>query len=183
MKYISLICALGIIPAAVASNEHGPCELLLYNGTILTFDDKGTTASAIEITGNIITSMWLEDPAKRNCVQAIDLAGRTVIPGVTKLLMFSLYRMINPPLILGPVWSVIQITLQDYRSIRRKVGVHRSKHLCDLLLANIGFARMHVYAVDNEIVIIGFQYCSTPMSREQPLDIIWTSTGGERFVG
>ncbi|MCH8823564.1 MAG: amidohydrolase family protein [Planctomycetes bacterium] len=96
MKYISLICALGIIPAAVASNEHGPCDLLLYNGTILTFDDKGTTASAIEITGNIITAMWLEDPAKSNCTQSIDLAGRTVIPGLIDNHVHWLARAYRP---------------------------------------------------------------------------------------
>ncbi len=96
MQYISLICALGIIPAAVASNERGPCDLMLYNGMILTFDDEGTVASAIEITGNVITAVWLDDPGKSNCAQSIDLDGRTVIPGLIDNHVHWLARAYRP---------------------------------------------------------------------------------------
>ncbi len=72
MTLLPFACSLCFVPAAVASNGGGPCDLLLYNGTIMTFDDQGTTASAIEITGNVMTAVWLDDPGETDCAQSID---------------------------------------------------------------------------------------------------------------
>ncbi len=96
MTPLPLACALCVIAAAAASNDGGPCDLLLYNGTILTFDDEGTTASAIEITGNVINAVWLDDPGKTDCAQSIDLDGRTVIPGLIDNHVHWLARAYRP---------------------------------------------------------------------------------------
>ena len=39
--------------------------------------------SAVEITGNVVTAVLLDDPVEIDCTQSIDLDGRTVIPGVS----------------------------------------------------------------------------------------------------
>ncbi len=96
MTLLPFACSLCLIPAAVASNVGGPCDLLLYNGTIMTFDDQGTTASAIEITGNVVTAVWLVDPGKTDCAQSIDLDGRTVIPGLIDNHVHWLARAYRP---------------------------------------------------------------------------------------
>ena len=74
----------------------GSCDLLLHNGTILTFDDEGSTASAIEITGNAITAVRLDDPGRSDCAQSIDLDGRTVIPGLIDNHVHWLARAYRP---------------------------------------------------------------------------------------
>jgi predicted amidohydrolase YtcJ len=60
-------------------------DLVLYNGTIYTMDPRKPTAEAIAIAGDRITAVGDGDTmrdAPRTRGQAIDLQGRTVVPGM-----------------------------------------------------------------------------------------------------
>ena len=74
----------GVLPAAghAADACPGGSDLVLTNGTFLTMDAAGSTASTVRIRGQhfIATDegVDLADP----CIQVVDLAGLTVVPGL-----------------------------------------------------------------------------------------------------
>jgi len=60
----------------------GTPDLILTNGTILTMDDNNTTVSAVRIQGNTIIAVGNDLDTEGDCVEVINLEGRTVIPGL-----------------------------------------------------------------------------------------------------
>ncbi len=60
----------------------GTADLILTNGTILTMDESNTTVSAVRIRGNTIVAVGNNLDTSGDCVEIINLQGRTVIPGL-----------------------------------------------------------------------------------------------------
>jgi hypothetical protein len=68
------------------SRAQGSCpggeDLVLRNGTILTMDAEGRTASSVRIRGERIITVGDAGDSDEPCIRVIDLDGRTVIPGL-----------------------------------------------------------------------------------------------------
>ena len=76
----------GLLPFinATAAAEVSP-DLILYNGNIITMDEKKPAAQALAISGEEIIAVGdntLADRLKNNETRIIDLKGKTVIPGL-----------------------------------------------------------------------------------------------------
>lgn len=75
--------ALGLALASTALADSP--DLILYNGTLLTMDQDQPKASALAVTGNLISAVG-DDASVRavadDGTRQIDLAGKTVIPGL-----------------------------------------------------------------------------------------------------
>lgn len=79
----SAATALGLALASTALADSP--DLILYNGTLLTMDQDQPKASALAVTGNLISAVG-DDATVRaladDGTRQIDLAGKTVIPGL-----------------------------------------------------------------------------------------------------
>ena len=80
--YFVLIITSFSKPASAAESCIGSPDILLTNGTILTMDASDSTASSLRIRGDRIIAVGGMESADEACVDVIDLAGRTVIPGL-----------------------------------------------------------------------------------------------------
>lgn len=58
------------------------CELLLYNGKILTMDRNATVATSVGINNGLIEFVGDNKSKKQACLKQINLHGKTVIPGL-----------------------------------------------------------------------------------------------------
>ncbi len=77
--YVQLLTLSGIV---FAQSCPGTPDLILTNGTILTMDENNTTVSAVRIQGNTIVAVGNNLDTNGDCVEVINLEGRTVIPGL-----------------------------------------------------------------------------------------------------
>src|SRR5439155_10568044 len=71
-------------PFQAAATGRDP-ELVLYNGSIVTVDASSTIASAVAVTGGLITAVGSDEEVLAGvgpATRVIDLAGRTVLPGI-----------------------------------------------------------------------------------------------------
>ena len=66
----------------LAQSCPGTADLLLTNGTILTMDENNTTVSAVRVQGNTIVAVGNDLDTSGDCIEVINLEGRTVIPGL-----------------------------------------------------------------------------------------------------
>src|SRR5210317_1693965 len=66
----------------LAQSCPGTMDLLLTNGTILTMDEDNTTVSAVRVQGNTIVAVGNDLDTSGDCIEVINLEGRTVIPGL-----------------------------------------------------------------------------------------------------
>ena len=69
------------VPTSSASCA-GVRDLVLTNGQFLTVDDDDSVAAAVRVRGDRILAVDGEAADADACVQAIDLGGRTVVPGL-----------------------------------------------------------------------------------------------------
>jgi len=79
----SLVAALGL--AAPARQTGSPPDLVLVNGHVLTVDRAFSSAEAVAVTGERITAVGASADLRRLAgpnTRVIDLAGRTLIPGL-----------------------------------------------------------------------------------------------------
>jgi predicted amidohydrolase YtcJ len=102
---------------------HGkrPREYLLTNGHVVAVDERGTVGSAIAVRGDRIVFVGSDDGARRALTDgavAIDLAGRTVVPG-----------MVDAHAHMDSWWRTYP-SLQDCRSIadvQEQVATHAAR--------------------------------------------------------
>ena len=66
----------------LAQSCPGTADLILTNGTILTMDENNTTVSAVRVQGNTIVAVGNDLDTSGDCIEVINLEGRTVIPGL-----------------------------------------------------------------------------------------------------
>jgi predicted amidohydrolase YtcJ len=83
----TLIAALGalILAACTSMGIVGTPDLVLYNGNVITVDDRFSLAQALAIRGERIVAVGTNDEVRRlagGSTRSIDLRGRTVIPGL-----------------------------------------------------------------------------------------------------
>lgn len=79
------LCAVALWPHGRGPQAQAAADLVLVNGTVLTVDDRDSIAQAIAITGGTITAVGTSDEIQRrigSATEVIDLAGRTVTPGL-----------------------------------------------------------------------------------------------------
>src|SRR5690348_2540152 len=78
----ALVAALAAGCASVPSN---PPDVVLYNGKVVTVDPQFSIAQAVAIRGERFVLVGTNDEVRRSAgpaTRAIDLGGRTVIPGL-----------------------------------------------------------------------------------------------------
>jgi predicted amidohydrolase YtcJ len=82
-KTVSLI-TLAVLPAIAYGAQSCPSgeDWVLTNGVILTMNEANTTADTIRIRGKHIVSLSESFDRNEECIQIVDLEGRTVIPGL-----------------------------------------------------------------------------------------------------
>ena len=79
--------ALLVASACGGSEAAAGPELVLHGGQILTMDDESTTAQAVAVTDGKVTAVGSVDDVlalARDDTRVVDLAGRTVMPGVVE---------------------------------------------------------------------------------------------------
>src|SRR6056300_539718 len=81
-QLIFLILFLSLSSFSYAQSCIGTPDLVLINGVILTMDAENTTATSVHIRGNKFIAVNNNPDTSGDCVQVIDLGGRTVIPGL-----------------------------------------------------------------------------------------------------
>jgi predicted amidohydrolase YtcJ len=86
---VGLWAMLAVIAGSLLSPGHAtaqpPADLILYNGKVLTVDSNFSVAEAVAITGNHIAAVGSNEEVLALAgpdSQKIDLAGRTVTPGI-----------------------------------------------------------------------------------------------------
>jgi predicted amidohydrolase YtcJ len=81
-----VLCLAGVAAAGVAArSQQQPADIILSNGKVLTVDDRFSIASAIAIRGERIVAVGGDRDVAAfagSGTRRIDLAGRTVIPGL-----------------------------------------------------------------------------------------------------
>jgi predicted amidohydrolase YtcJ len=84
MKIVAAALA-AALAAGCASTPSTPPDVVLYNGKIVTVDPKFSIAQAVAIRGERFVAVGSNDDVRRTAgpaTRAIDLGGRTVIPGL-----------------------------------------------------------------------------------------------------
>ena len=82
MQKLVLLCCALLLPSVVAAQSP---DRILYNGKILTVDEKFSTAQAIAIRGERIVAVGTDEAIRKladSRTAQTDLKGRTVIPGL-----------------------------------------------------------------------------------------------------
>lgn len=79
---IALVAGLGTTPPAQAEDCAFVNDIALVNGRIITVDAKDSIASALRIIGNRIVHVGADAGTPGPCTRTIDLAGKTVVPGL-----------------------------------------------------------------------------------------------------
>jgi predicted amidohydrolase YtcJ len=82
MQKLVLLCFALLLPSVVAAQSP---DRILYNGKILTVDEKFSTAQAIAIRGERIVAVGTDEAIRKladSRTAQTDLKGRTVIPGL-----------------------------------------------------------------------------------------------------
>ena len=82
MQKLVLFCCALLLPSVVAAQSP---DRILYNGKILTVDEKFSTAQAIAIRGERIVAVGTDEAIRKladSRTAQTDLKGRTVIPGL-----------------------------------------------------------------------------------------------------
>src|SRR5947209_8257205 len=81
-RVFALLAMLFFLPASLA---HADADLILHNGKIVTVDKKFTVAQALAVEGNRIIKVGTDADVmktKGTRTKLVDLAGKTVIPGL-----------------------------------------------------------------------------------------------------
>ena len=79
-QIVFLILFLSLSSFSYAQSCIGTPDLVLINGVVLTMDAENTRATSVHIRGNKIIAVNSNPDISSECVQIIDLGGRTVIP-------------------------------------------------------------------------------------------------------
>src|SRR5579871_1576078 len=83
-KFLGVVSAASLASAssAQAQSQKEPADLILYNGRIVTVDDAFSIRNAVAVKDGRIVAVGGNDLQNRfNAARAIDLHGRTVLPG------------------------------------------------------------------------------------------------------
>ena len=81
----TIVSTLLLIPSLSCSTPPSNCDLIAYNGKIVTVDENFSIAQAIAVKGNKFIAVGSNDEIKKladGSTEKFDLKGKTVIPGI-----------------------------------------------------------------------------------------------------
>jgi predicted amidohydrolase YtcJ len=106
-----------------------PCDLVLYNGKILTVDNKFSIKQALAIRGDRISAVGSNDRIKHHIsrkTETIDLKGATVLPGINDSHTHTaLWGGTRPPLAVDVSFPAVKSIKDIVKAVEKKVKTCR----------------------------------------------------------